>query len=175
MSPEEAERLLELYFERHAKKGIVLSAAQLAKYAKSESIPYNFDDLRHMRHRFKFSAFSSGYRAPLRFMTGSVPRYGCVFMDAAIMEPKHRGQNSGCGAFMVAVEALSQQTFTVGMRDGTTASWEKAVTELAETRFHSIRVVVTDRDSAVKSQKFRDSIKERFGITWTHLKNRSKA
>jgi D-Tyr-tRNAtyr deacylase len=96
-------------------------------------------------------------------------------LDVAIFEKNHRNVNSGCGAFMAAVEVVSQQLFAVGMKNGTTASWEKAVTELAETKFHSMNMIITDRDSAVKSQSFRDSIKERFGISWTHLKSRSKA
>jgi len=171
----EVERRLEKYFEKNAKLGIVLSAVQLAKYAKKEGIPFVFKDLRQMRHRFKYSAFSSQYKRPLRYMSSAIQKYGVVFIDAAVMEPRHRNVNGGCGGFLVAVESLSQQMFAVGMKDGTTASWERAITQLAETKFHSMRVVISDRDTAVKSQAFRDSIKKRFGISWTHLKNRNKA
>jgi hypothetical protein len=171
----EGERQLEDYFERHAKKGIVLSPTQLAKYARSKGIVVGEHDLRQMRQRFKASAFSSGYRKPRHHMTSSVQKYGVCMLDVAIFEKAHASSNSGCGAFMTAVEVVSQQLFALGMKDGKQASWEKAVTELAETKFHSMNVIVTDRDSAVKSQAFRDSIKERFGITWTHLRSRSKA
>jgi hypothetical protein len=168
MNAEESERLLEQYFDKNAKRGVVLSAVQLAAHARKLGIPFAWDKLRQMRHRFKYAAFSSRFRQPLRYMSSSVQKYGVVFLDAAVMMPRHKNVNGGCGGFLAAVESLSQQMFAVGMK-------EKAVTVLAETKFHSMRVVVTDRDSAVKSQAFRDSIKERFGISWTHLKNRSKA
>jgi hypothetical protein len=175
MSAEESERLLERHFDKNAKRGVVLSAVQLAAHARKLGISFAWNELRQMRHRFKYAAFSSRFRQPLRYMSSSVQKYGVVFLDAAVMMPRHKNVNGGCGGFLAAVESLSQQMFAVGMKDGTTSSWEKAVTVLAETKFHSMRVVVTDRDSAVKSQAFRDSIKERFGISWTHLKNRSKA
>lgn len=174
MSPEEAEEALERHFLATAKKGVVLSAARLAEYARKKGIPHTADALRQMRHRFKFSAFASRFQRPPHYMSASVSRYGICQLDLGVFEPAHRRQNRGCGAFLLSVEMLSQQLQVVPCRDGTTASWEAAVTKMAETGFNAVRTLVTDRDSAVKSQAFRDRIKEKFGISWTWLKNRNK-
>jgi hypothetical protein len=169
----EAEASLEEHFLSNAKRGVVLNFKQLKAYADKKNLKVPLAELRRMRYRFKFSAFSGQFRKPLRYMSASIQKYGLWFLDMAIYEPAKRRDNQGCGAFLLAVESLSQQLRAFGCKDGTTASWEKAVTKLAESS-NAVRVVLTDRDTAVKSQKFRDSIKERFGVSWINLKSRSK-
>ena len=170
---EEEEDDLERHFLASAKKGVILNLKQLTAYAKKKRLNVAQDELRRMRYKFKFSAFASRFRRPLAYMSSSIQKYGLWFLDVAIYEPGSRRQNKGCGAFLIAVESLSQQLLAFGCQDGTQASWEKAVVTLARTS-NAVRCVLTDRDSAIKSKKWRDGIKERFGISWIHLKSRSK-
>ena len=170
---DEEEDQLERHFLASAKKGIVLNLKQLVAYATKNRLDIDRNELRRMRYKFKFSAFASRFHKPLAYMSSSIQKYGLWFLDVAIYEPGSRRQNKGCGAFLIAVESLSQQLMAFGCQDGTKASWEKAVVTLARTS-NAVRCVLTDRDSAIKSKKWRDGIKERFGISWIHLKARSK-
>ena len=73
-----AEERLERYFLKHAKEGITLNAKQLAAYAKKNSIPYKWEELRRYRHKYKFSAYSAQFKRPLRYMSTSIAKYGVV-------------------------------------------------------------------------------------------------
>jgi hypothetical protein len=170
MSPEEAEAKLDKFFVDNFKNTVLVSARQMAEFAEKNQIPYTMPYLSEMRSRFKFSAISAQYRKPHHFQAFAIPKYGLVHLDLAVFHPQHRRQNDGFGAFLVAKEAISQQLAVLPVKNGTTKSWEAAVVALAEGKLNAIRVLVTDRDSAVKSEEFRKSVEKRFGITWTWLK-----
>jgi hypothetical protein len=174
MSGEEAETALEARYLSEGRRSVVLSAKRLAEYAKKKNIPFERRDLEEMRYRFKFSAFSAPFRKPNHYMSSSIQKYGVVQLDLAEFHPKHRRSNRGCAAFLVGKESLSGQLAIHPVKDKTTASWEKGVVAMAEAKFNAVRVLVTDRDSAVKSDAFRKSVKKRFGISWTWLKARNK-
>jgi hypothetical protein len=166
------------YFDRYARLGQTRSAQQLADFCRRNKIPFDLQRLRRIRHEFKYSAFAQGYRRPLKYMASSVSKYGVVHLDMANFMPQHRSLNGGHAAFLCAVECLSGQLVAIPCRDLTTASWRSAVQKLAETTvIHAIRVVCSDRDAAVKSEAdggLRALVKQRYGISWLFLKNRSK-
>lgn len=168
------DKRLEDHFMASAKMAVVLTPGELEDYAKKKGIPYNREELRHLRQRFEFSAVASHYNRPKHLMTATVSRYGLCHLDLGVFYPANRSQNLGHGAFLLAAEVVSQQICIVPCLDGTTASWEKAVKEMAESGFGALRVIYSDRDTAVKSQIFRDRVKEKYGISWKFLKNRNK-
>lgn len=123
---------------------------------------------------------ASSYRRPLRFMSSSVAKYGVVMADMANYMPQHKRANGGAVAFLCVVECLSGQLAAVPCKDLTTRSWERALTSVAEgSAINAVRVVVSDRDSAVKSSHeskgLRGRLRSKFGIGWIFLKNRHKA
>jgi hypothetical protein len=77
--------------------------------------------------------------------------------------------------FIVGVECLSGKIACIPCTDGGSESWEKAVTEMIEGSYGEIRHIVSDRDVAVTSKKFRRGIWDNYGIRWTYLRSRSKA
>lgn len=169
------------HFERHARRGITLSARQLAEYCRKRNLPFTLERLRKIRHEFKFTAFYSRYAKPLRYMSSSVPKYGVVMADMANFMPQHRRANDGAVAFLCVVECLSGQLAAVPCKDLTSKSWERALVSVAEggSAIHAVRVVVSDRDSAVKSNHasagLRARLKARYDVGWIFLKNRNKA
>lgn len=168
------------HFEKHARRGITLNAPQLAAFARQKDIRVALKDLRKIRHEFKFTAFASRYRRPLRYMSSSYPRYGVGMADAAIFMPQHKKVNDGAMGFLLVVECLSGQLAAIPLRDLTSRSWELALVAVIETSsIHALRVMVSDRDSAVKSNDaskgLRARLKKRFGLGWIFLKNRNKA
>jgi hypothetical protein len=75
---EEAQQVLERYFEKNARNGVTLSSKQLAAYAKKLDLPVTEKSLRDMRSRFKFSAYFAKFRSPLKYMSLSHPKFGIV-------------------------------------------------------------------------------------------------
>lgn len=168
------------HFERNARRGITLSAEKLAEFARKKNLGLGLAQLRKIRHTFKFTAFASRYRRPLRYMSSSVPSYGVVMVDMANFLPQHKRANGGAVAFLCCVECLSGQLAAVPCTDLTARSWEKALVSVIESSgIHAVRVIVSDRDSAVKSnhasEGLRARLKARFGVKWIFLKNRNKA
>jgi hypothetical protein len=171
--------ILEKHFVANAKRGIVLSARQLADFARRRGLKVAWAELRKMRHRFKFTALSSRFTRPLRYMSSSVLTYGCVQVcvfvcvarsrifflllssstnlllcqvDAAWMFKERAKVNGGAVGFLLGVEGISGQLAVQPMKDLTTKSWEKALRYMVETSaFSSVRTFMSDRDSAVKS------------------------
>lgn len=168
------------YFERHARRGITLSASQLHAYAQKRGVAVTLSKLRKVRHEYKFTAFASRYTKPLRYMSSSVAKYGVVMADMANFMPRRRAVNGGARAFLCCVECLSGQLAAVPCKDLTTKSWEKALVSVIEgSAINAVRTVVSDRDSAVKSthasKGLRARLKARFGVGWIFLKSRHKA
>jgi hypothetical protein len=75
----EAER----HFLRHARKGVTLSAQQLAAYCVRRRLPYSMDKLRHLRRRWKFTAIYSRKTKVPHYMSMAIARYGVVQCDLA--------------------------------------------------------------------------------------------
>jgi hypothetical protein len=167
-------------FEQHARRGITLSAEQLAAFARKKGVKVDMSELRKIRHEYKFTAFAARYRRPLRFFSQSVARYGVVFLDMGHMAGEHKKVNDGMMGFLCCVEAISGQLSAIPVRDFTTRSWEKAIVSMIEhSAVNAVRCVISDRDSAVKSNHeslgLRARLKRDFGVKWVFLKNRSKA
>jgi hypothetical protein len=176
-----SESVLAKHFEASAKRGIVLSARQLADYARRrglQSVPLK--TLRQMRHRFKFTALSSRHVRPPRYASSSIMTYGAVQVDAAWMFKKRASVNGGAVGFLLGVEGVSGQLAVQPMKDLTSKSWEKALRQMVETSaFSSVRTFMSDRDSAVKSndesEGLRGKLKRDFGISWYFMRGRHKA
>ena len=168
------------HFEQHARRGITVNARQLAVFARKKGIKVKLSELRKIRHEFKFTAFSSRFRRPLRFFSNSVARYGVVFVDMCHMAGEHKKVNNGMMGLLVSVEAISGQLSAIPVRNFTTRSWETAIVSMIEhSAINAVRCVVSDRDSAVKSNHesmgLRARLRRDFGVKWVFLKNRSKA
>jgi len=167
------------YFEKHAREGITLSARQLADFCRKKGIRASPEKLRRVRHEFKFTAFYSRYRKPMRYARSSFAHYGVVMADMANFMPKRRRVNGGNKAFLCAVECLSGQLAAVPVKDLTRRSWESALkTVIEKSGINAVRTVVTDRDSAVVSDNetsLRKHLRDKFGVGWHFLKSRNKA
>jgi hypothetical protein len=75
----------------------------------------------------------------------------------------------------MGVECLSQKISCIPVKDKSSASWEKAITQMIEESYGEIRNIVSDRDSAVTSAKFQRGIYHTYGVKFTFLRSRSKA
>jgi hypothetical protein len=83
--------------------------------------------------------------------------------------------NSSISAMIVGVEALSGQLSLIPVYDKTAESWEKAITKMIERHYGELHTIVSDRETALRSKKFRRGILKAYGISWLFLLSRSKS
>lgn len=110
-------------------------------------------------------------------MTNSIPKYGQVQIDLAFMNGgRDRGFNGGYKGFLLAVEMTTKQLAAVPIRSKKLSEVERAIGEIFETSAISkIRTLISDREAAVTSPKFRLMVRTRYGAELVYLPHRNKA
>lgn len=82
-------------------------------------------------------------------------------------------QNIG---FLAAVDSCTFRLAVIPFTSRKYSSYEKAVVQLCESKaFEVVEVLQSDRESATFSQKFRDFIREKYGISIHYLSKASLA
>ena len=113
---------------------------------------------------------------PGEFATIPIPTLGVVFIDLAFIYPQWKAYNGGYAAFLVAVEASTQQLAAFAMKGKTTDDWRKAVLQvLDESVIPSVKTFVCDREPAVFSKHFRTRLRNERGGDITFLTRRHKS
>lgn len=146
-----------------------------ARRAKIKVPP--LEDLRAYRLYYTHLANLSSKRArPRNFATVSVASLGLVFIDLAFLYPRWKKYNGGHAAFLVAVEASTQQVAAYPMRGKTSADWRQAVLRvLDESAIASVKTLVCDREPAVFSRRFRNRLLRERGVSVAFLTRRHKS
>jgi hypothetical protein len=98
-----------------------------------------------------------------------------LFLSVSILLFLLARARTSLAAFLVGVECLSQKLACVPCKDKSSGSWEGAITKMVELSMGEIRCLVSDRDAAVTSLKFRESLLRKYGVSWIFLRSRSKA
>lgn len=148
------------------------------KAAKRAGIqPPSAKKLREYRLYYAHLANLTSRRARAReFATVPLPILGLVFIDLAFFKPRWSGHNGGHAAFLVAVEASTQQLAAFPMKGKTTDDWRKAVLQvLDESVIPSVKTFVCDREPAVFSKHFRTRLDRERGVDIKFLTRRHKS
>jgi hypothetical protein len=167
-------RRLEEHFDAKSRQGIVLSFLDLKAFCKREGLVCDDQTLRDLRYQFKHTALFASYRRNHHFMTASVLKYGTAMIDLAVFRPKLKKWNDGNGAFLVAVECVSQKLSIRPCKNKKATSWMAAIRQIVELDFDGLVCLISDRDCVV-SQRFRDQVKKKWGVSWVFLKSRGHA
>lgn len=104
----------------------------------------------------------------------SFPSLGHTQIDFAEFRKELKGYNDRKIGFILAVDQASFRLVALPTKKKDTKSWLKLVEEVVE-RDPTQTKVITDRDAAVTTTKFRDYIKDTYGVSWNVLHNRNKA
>ena len=163
-------------FLRRARQGVILNAKDLAKFARVKGLkPPSESWLKTLRHEWKSLAMHARTSQPSHYMTTSIPRFGILFLDLMEFHPNLRNFNNGCGAAIVGQETVSQKITAIPVKNKSSQSWEDGVRQMLDGSYGELTTVVSDRDAAVTSLKFREAVQRKYGIRWTFLVNRSKS
>ena len=129
--------------------------------------------LKFFSHLAKIS--SKKYR-PNHYVTLPIAKLGVIFIDLAFYKQEYAKENNGCIGFLCAVDSITQQLFTKPFKKKDINSWHDLVTAIVnESAFDVIRILVSDRESAVLSSKFRKKLLADRGINVVFIANRSKS
>ncbi len=162
--------------KRNLDKGIVLSREQLTASAKLKGLSVSSNEIdRFLDGWPEIKRFKEVRVArPASFQTIMNARYGTLFIDLGFIGEKR--YNDGCVGFLLATECHSTQMGVIPIRKKSTEAIERAIEKLFTlTVFHRIVVILADRERAMFSQKFVDSMLRRFGIQLRYLQLRSKS
>jgi hypothetical protein len=164
------------YFEL-ASRGIVLSVPRLAQLAvKLQVSPRpTREALAALRHTWKFIALHSKFNKPAAYMGGAIDKLGNIMVDMGEFKPRLRVANKQRYYILVGVDCLSGKMTCLAFANKSQQSWEKGVTTMIKELYPCVSTIITDRDTAVSGEAFQKRIKKTLGVSWYHLRNRSKA
>lgn len=98
---------------------------------------------------------------------------GVYFVDYGEFHKSWKGSNEGATGFLVAVENLTNKLFVLPTRGKDTKQWLESLAKFVELT-RQVAVICSDRDS-VASARFREKIKQDYGISWYFLKKGHKS
>lgn len=155
--------------------GIVLTTPELAKFCKSKKLNVPMKNLRRLRRFWKFTAMFETPRAKPKYMSASILKYGTLMCDIGFL-PDYKSSNRGITAFLAVKEMVSGSIGAVEIKNKTTDELVKAIsTILAKGPFKQVHTLVWDREAAITSAKFRELVRNKYGIKVFFLKARNKA
>ena len=169
---------LEAYIRKAVGRGDQPTENDLIRAAKRAGVrPPNRKVLSQYRLYYAHLANLASKRpTPREFATIAIPTLGVVFIDLAFIYPQWKGYNQGCGGFLVAVEASTQQLAAFPMKGKTSDDWRQAVLQvLDESVIPSVKTFVCDREPAVFSKHFRTRLRNERGVEITFLTRRHKS
>ena len=164
------------YFDK-ARQGIVLSVKDLQEYCVKVVLKPKptVAKLRTLRYKWKYIALHARWKKPPHFVGSSVHKLGNIFLDVGIFKQNLAVQNKQRFVLLVGTDLLSQKLSCIAFPNKNQQSWEKGVSQMIEKDFPAVRCIVTDRDAAISSAAFQKKIKDKYGVNWVHLRNRSKS
>jgi hypothetical protein len=167
---------LEKHYLALAKTGILLTDKEMQDYSKSEDLKPRptLEQIRSMRSRSEYIANHARWVKPPHFVKSSIDRLGNIFIDVGIYKQNLRVVNKGHFILLVAVDLLSQRISCYTFPNKSRQSWERGIAKFVKD-FPCIRCFITDRDTAISSISYQESVFETYGIKWVHLRNRSKS
>ena len=170
--------LIKDHFEKTlAKKGIVLTGAQLISFAREKKIFNNLvklDDITNFLSAHPAVSHHGRADRVTQFQTVGVPKSGMYHIDYGEFHKDWSWHNSGATGFLVAVENFTNRIFVLPTKGKGTKEWLNAVAKFVELT-RDVRIIYTDRDSVATSPAFRSQIVDKYGIEWYFLKKGNKS
>ena len=165
------------YFKKSLSLGRVPNATEVGKTARRMGLAWRgHDDYRQL--------LASNFPELLRFqepkgarefssvLSGS--RYGRVFVDLFFLGKKKF--NGGAVGFVLAAEQHTNQLAAAPIKKKSLEHLRAAMTKLIERSvFRGAKTLLCDRERALFSDKFREEMKQKYGMDVRYLTTRSKA
>lgn len=173
-------RVKKLFLDKYHKTGVALTASQLIDLAKKKKItplPSKASIHRFIREDItELGQFSQPARDRKynEHQTIGVPKSGVYFIDYGEFHREWAGSNNKCTGFLVAVENLTNKLFALPTRGKDTTQWLDSIARFIEIA-RDVKLIYSDRDSVATSERFRQSILDKYNIRWFFLKKGNKS
>lgn len=166
------------YYEKKLKKDkVAVTGLQLwhhVKKAKLTSSVTKQDIYTFLREQASGAGNFARRDKVKRYQTFSVFKPGVYFIDYGEFKKHQAGSNSGATGFLVAVENLTNRLFVLPTRGKHTQQWLNSISRFVELT-RQVCTLYSDRDSVALSPSFRETIQQKYGISWYFLKKGHKS
>lgn len=169
---------LRTYFIKSVREGALLTNEQLVREAKKRKISkFTEQDASELKASWLPTAIRRNRRKVNVFQRGTgVYKLGDVQIDFAFFNEKDKRFNDGAIGFLACCETSTYRIAVLPFKSRTLQSFQKGVVRLIEGEsFPSLTTIYSDREAAVFSQKFRDFVREKYGVNVRYLSRGSKA
>jgi hypothetical protein len=168
---------VERHYFKNARSGIILTAADLRQYCKSEGVKPvpTVKEMKSLRYRWKYIGLHARWKKPPHYVGASIDKLGNISVDAGEFQKNLAVSNKNRFILLVGVDLLSQKISCVAFPNKKTESWEKGLVQFITKDFPCAHTIITDRDVAISSVKFQAKMKSKYDVDWIHLRNRSKS
>ena len=173
---EKIRQTLEAPFLNRLKKGEVLTPTKLRALARKKGVEANIQDVETFRQGFLHLQQHREIRRPRgsSFQAALNTRYATIFLDLAFFgKPRLNGGNKG---FLLGVESLTHQLGAVLFKKRDLDSLSEALKKLLdESVFSRVKLIISDREASLVSDKTVTWLQRKRGIAIHFLPSRSKS
>ena len=165
---------VEQHYFAKARKGLILSPAELRDYCKQQDIKPcpSLEQLRKLRHRFKYIGMHSRWRKPPQYVGSTIEKLGVIFVDVGEFMKSLAPFNKQRYILLVATDLLSQKLACIAYPNKSQQSWQHGLDQMIRHEFPAVHTIVSDRDTSISGSAFQARIKSEYGVDWIHLRTR---
>lgn len=176
-------QVIERWFAKQISKGRDVSVEEIRKYAKNRKFLDLASDEEAMKQirrsnlpSWRFSRGGARKNRSQEWQTVTLPRLGIISMDLAFFEDSLKRHNAGFEGALVCCDIMTNRRAAIPVKNKSMNTFEDAVEILVKGNlFPEISTLLSDREAAVASAKFRKKIKDDYLIDIFFLRRHSKS
>ena len=169
-------RKLEEFYRTQLRQGELPGLRELKAFCSRKNLPWPGNDFaRDLKFHFLPAAVRTEGRQKKKFASASFERFGLAYVDLAFYLPKFAKVNDNYTCFLVCVESLSSKCAVCLMKSKSISEFRKAFYGLLVAFDFELTHILCDREASLLSEKFRQEVRDQFGITFLFQVTGAKA
>ena len=172
------EKRLFKFYKKELDKNRIPSTYELRKYIKRKKLKFKSKTkaIKKIRKNYKPIARFSQRRRVKFHQTVTIDNLGLLSVDFAFYKKDFKWFNKNNIGFLMVVCVNASKQYAVPMKNRKMESFETALEEICLSDiFSAVNTVITDRESAVWSQRFQDKMKKKYNIKFEFMYRMNKA
>ena len=172
------EKKLFKFYRKQWKENRIPTTRELRKYIKKNKLKFKSKSkaIKKIRRNYKPAARFSQRKKVKFHQTVTIDNLGLISADFAFYKKEFKWFNNNYIGFLMVVSVNASKHHAVPMKNRKMESFEKALEEICLSDiFSAVNTVISDRESAVWSQKFQDKMKEKYNIQFEFMYRMNKS
>ena len=173
------ETKLKNYFLKKIRAGNILNSKNLRKYAKQRKLNVSRKYIATIRDKVIPTLLFKRPVSIKNYQTVTIPKLGLLSMDFAYypdIKSNWKRFNGGHIGFLMINSVIAKKQLAVPMKSRTSKEFEKVLEKVCRGNyFPAIETILSDRETAITSPKFRKLMFEKYGIKFNFITRYNKA